>query len=231
MNPFLNKIKPKKLSTKILLGIVVLFSLYTVINKNYDKEIREPFRLAIHNDDGNLKNTYLIAHEFSKYLVDTPWDHTFYPIQLTKNTTSFMSIYILRWVYPFSMLYPKDDYGYFASKDTIQYKTIDTTSEYAHISLCISIQPYDITDINMVIDGFNQMLSIVDKVVLDTEDEYLLQIKNEGKDRTYNLLDQISKNKNKNHEMVLHNDLYGVRINYYSENKEIRLLMSIRNII
>ena len=82
MNPFLNKIKPKKLSTKILLGIVVLFSLYTVINKNYDKEIREPFRLAIHNDDGNLKNTYLIAHEFSKYLVDTPWDHAFYPILL-----------------------------------------------------------------------------------------------------------------------------------------------------
>ena len=79
---FLNKIKPKKLSTKILLGIVVLFSLYTVINKNYDKEIREPFRLAIHNDDGNLKNTYLIAHEFSKYLVDTPWDHAFYPILL-----------------------------------------------------------------------------------------------------------------------------------------------------
>ena len=82
MNPFLNKIKPKKLSTKILLGIVVLFSLYTVINKNYDKEIREPFRLAIHNDDGNLKNTYLIAHEFSKYLVDTPWDHAFYPVIL-----------------------------------------------------------------------------------------------------------------------------------------------------
>ena len=95
----------------------------------------------------------------------------------------------------------------------------------------MSIQPYDITDINMVIDGFNQMLSIVDKVVLDTEDEYLLQIKNEGKDRTYNLLNQISKNKNQNHEMVLHNDLYGVRINYYSENEEIRLLMSIRNII
>ena len=82
MNPFLNKIKPKKLSTKILLGIVVLFSLYTVINKNYDKEIREPFRLAIHKDNGHFKNTYLIAHEFSKYLVDTPWDHAFYPILL-----------------------------------------------------------------------------------------------------------------------------------------------------
>ena len=114
MNPFLNKIKPKKLSTKILLGIVVLFSLYTVINKNYDKEIREPFRLAIHNDDGNLKNTYLIAHEFSKYLVDTPWDHAFYPILILPNTQYYIG---LDWLYDF--INNKSNYFFITRKNIL----------------------------------------------------------------------------------------------------------------
>ena len=111
---FLNKIKPKKLSTKILLGIVVLFSLYTVINKNYDKEIREPFRLAIHNDDGNLKNTYLIAHEFSKYLVDTPWDHAFYPILILPNTQYYIG---LDWLYDF--INNKSNYFFITRKNIL----------------------------------------------------------------------------------------------------------------
>ena len=207
MKIFLNKIKPKKLSTKILLGIVVLFSLYTVINKNYDKEIREPFRLAIHKDDGNLKNTYLIAHEFSKYLVDTPWDHAFYPILILPNYISYLGF----------------ENSMFTSQDTVYFGILDKNSG---ILLDISAENRLSISLEDTLDKLSEDIKKAKDIFLRMcpEDELLLQEFDSTMEQSIiEFIKQIEKDPKKNEYYARIKD-YGIRISYNKWDNEANIL-------
>ena len=97
--------------------LVIAFIVLTVGHMYSDKEIREPFRLAIHKDNGHFKNTYLITHEFSKYLVDTPWGYAFYPILILPNLSVYANFDIVK---KFTFM-TYQEFGVYRNKDTLSF--------------------------------------------------------------------------------------------------------------
>ena len=168
--------------------LVIAFIVLTVGHMYSDKEIREPFRLAIHNDDGNLKNTYLIAHEFSKYLVDTPWGYAFYPILILPNLSVYANFDIVK---KFTFM-TYQEFGVYRNKDTLSFMiSVGKRAESSNIDktlyeLAKDIEKSKAIFINMYPkdqEKLEDLSSVLDNAVKD----YLKQLENDKKNTDFYL--------------------------------------------